>query len=248
MNNREINETRTKLLMKLAEAGRAALEFDPLAASALAAIPDTNPQQYVAAGTLKMIAKMLPTVDAPAVQAPSKVPAEIPAILFDGHAVYTEVMANDPNTPRPTPDNVANVLDAVVRIMRRAGSSDVRDQALEEARAALESARKYIEAASMVQGYGFARPSNPHNFHPDAECCSADEIAAHQAACEAYGKGEYTPERGSEWVGDMHILRAPWGIGSYNDRDPVAEPILAAIDAALKAEAPAASKGGGEHV
>jgi hypothetical protein len=69
MNNREINETRTKLLMKLAEAGRAALEFDPLAASALAAIPNTDPQQYVAAGTLKMIAKVLPSVDAPAVQA-----------------------------------------------------------------------------------------------------------------------------------------------------------------------------------
>lgn len=71
MTNREFNETRTKLLMELAEAGRAALEFQPLAASALAAIPNTEPPKYVVAGTLQMIAKMLPTLDvaAPAVQA-----------------------------------------------------------------------------------------------------------------------------------------------------------------------------------
>ena len=59
MRNREINETRTKLLMKMAEAGRAVLEFDPLAAGALAAIPNTEPQQYVVAGTLAMIGKLL---------------------------------------------------------------------------------------------------------------------------------------------------------------------------------------------
>jgi hypothetical protein len=113
----------------------------------------------------------------------------------------------------------------------------------DELRTMLEQARQYIEAASMTHGYGFARPANPHDFHPDHESCSAEEIAAHKAACEAYDKGEYTLERGSEWVGAMHILRAPWGIGSYNERDPAAEPILAAINAALSAPAPQQSEG-----
>lgn len=45
--------------------------------------------------------------------------SEIPAILFDGHAVYAEVMASDPHAPRPTADNIADVLDAVVRLIRR---------------------------------------------------------------------------------------------------------------------------------
>lgn len=102
-----------------------------------------------------------------------------------------------------------------------------------EVRAALEMARSYIDATSTEPGYGFARPDNPHDFHPDAESCSADEIAAHKAACDAYDKGEYTPERGSEWVGAMHILRAPWGIGAYTMRDEQAVKVLAAIDNAL---------------
>lgn len=102
-----------------------------------------------------------------------------------------------------------------------------------EVRAALEMARSYIDATSTEPGYGFARPDNPHDFHPDAESCSADEIAAHKAACDAYDKGEYTPERGSEWIGAMHILRAPWGIGTYIMRDEQAVKVLAAIDSSL---------------
>lgn len=108
-----------------------------------------------------------------------------------------------------------------------------------EVRAALEMARSYIDATSTEPGYGFARPDNPHDFHPDAESCSADEIAAHKAACDAYDKGEYTPERGSEWVGAMHILRAPWGIGAYTMRDKQAVKVLAAIDNALAQQSPA---------
>jgi hypothetical protein len=117
MNNREINETRTKLLMKLAEAGRAALEFDPLAASALAAIPDTNPQQYVATGTLWMIAKLLPSVDAaPAVQAP---------------AVLTDKRIDAIAKPYAGMGGVEDYRSFARSIERelRAGSSDVRDKA-----------------------------------------------------------------------------------------------------------------------
>lgn len=106
-------------------------------------------------------------------------------------------------------------------------------------RETLEAARHYIDGLSAENGYGFARPANPHDFHPDADSCSEEEIAAHRAACEAYDKGEYTPEKGSEWVGNMHILRAPWGIGSYTFRDPHADKLLAELDKLIAAAPPA---------
>lgn len=95
--------------------------------------------------------------------------------------------------------------------------------------------RTYIESMASESGYGYARPANPHDFHPDAECCTEEEIAAHKAACEAYDKGEYTPERGSEWVGKTHILRAPWGIGGYTFRDATADALLARLAALASA-------------
>jgi hypothetical protein len=55
----------------------------------------------------------------------------VPDILFDGHAVYYEVMANDPHTPRPTADNIADVLDAVVRLIRRAAPTSASAQPAE---------------------------------------------------------------------------------------------------------------------
>jgi hypothetical protein len=48
---------------------------------------------------------------------------EIPTVLFDGYAVYQEVMAVAPNPPRTSTDNVSEVLDAVVRLMRKAGAA-----------------------------------------------------------------------------------------------------------------------------
>lgn len=97
----------------------------------------------------------------------------------------------------------------------------------------LQAIREYLDANSTDGGYGFYRPENPHDFHPDEECCSEEEIAAHKAACEAYDKGEYTPEKGSEWVGKTHILRAHWGIGGYTARDPYVSRMVAALDAIL---------------
>jgi hypothetical protein len=46
--------------------------------------------------------------------------AELPAILFDGKAVLDEVKAHATNALRTGPENVVDVLDAVVRLMRRA--------------------------------------------------------------------------------------------------------------------------------
>ena len=103
--------------------------------------------------------------------------------------------------------------------------------------ALLKQVRPIVESRGEECGYGFARPDDPNDFHPDAESCTEQEIAAHKAACEAYGKPDYVPPLGSEWIGDgdtrLHILRAPWGIGSYTFRDPAIVNLLAQIDAAL---------------
>jgi hypothetical protein len=103
----------------------------------------------------------------------------------------------------------------------------------------LRASRKWVEEAGTINGYGFYRPENPHNFSPDAESCSDEEMANHKAACEAWDRGDYKAPQGSESFYDekgeltMHILRAPWGVGSYTDMvDEVAD-LLAAIDCAL---------------
>ena len=76
-------------------------------------------------------------------------------------------------------------------------------------------------------GYGFFCGGDPRKFFPDGESCTEKEMANHAAACklwdEAEARGETpTPEAcPSGWVYDeagkpvMHILRAPYGIGTY---------------------------------
>jgi hypothetical protein len=73
----EFETKRTGLANAFADAGEALMEYMGTDA-ALAAIPNTDPQQYVVAGTLPMIAKMLPGVEptSPAV-APSQVPPDM---------------------------------------------------------------------------------------------------------------------------------------------------------------------------
>lgn len=76
-------------------------------------------------------------------------------------------------------------------------------------------------------GYGFFCGGDPRKFHPDGDCCTEKEMANHAAACklwdEAEARGETpTPEAcpsdlaydaaGKHW---MHILSAPYGIGTY---------------------------------
>jgi hypothetical protein len=103
------------------------------------------------------------------------------------------------------------------------------------------SCKPYVEEmqGQGSMGYGFYRPENPNDFTPDADLCTEEEIANHRAACEAYDAGNYTPDKSGGWVTpNMHILTAPWGIGSYVIRDERAEEILSAISrAALTKEA-----------
>lgn len=72
----------------------------------------------------------------------------------------------------------------------------------------------YVQASS---GYGFARPENPHNYRPDIDCCSKEEIAAHSKACDDYANGR-------------NISGDSWGIGTYNDEYKPAIEALAATE------------------
>lgn len=93
-----------------------------------------------------------------------------------------------------------------------------RVKALEEVAAAM---LPFAEDASAINGYGYYRPENPHNFHPDAESCTEDEIAAHKAACDAWDAGTHKDDDRSGWIAPgVHVLKAPWGIGSYTDEVP----------------------------
>ena len=79
------------------------------------------------------------------------------------------------------------------------------EQLAKEMAEALEIAGEM--ASQAMSGYGYYTPDNPHNFWPDIECCTPEEIANHSAACEAYDKGE-------------RISNKPWGIGTYTDELP----------------------------
>lgn len=44
--------------------------------------------------------------------------------------------------------------------------------------------------------YGYPCVENPHDFFPDVECCSPEELEAHRRACETYGTPDYQPNKG----------------------------------------------------
>lgn len=81
--------------------------------------------------------------------------------------------------------------------------------------------------------YGFPCVADPHDFSPDPECCSPDEVEAHRLACANYGKPTYKPnagcytERDDEGVMVKHVLRTSWGIGTNLVRccDECKEPV-----------------------
>ena len=142
-----------------------------------------------------------------------------------------------------------NALPALLVYVRALESlAEARGRAVDAANSALKLALRFIEERADCSGYGFYRPANPHDFSPDHESCSPDEIAAHKAACEAFDRGEFSPPLGSETYRDdagnmvLHILRAPWGIGAYSETDPDAIPIIKAARAALAA-IPASAQG-----
>ena len=100
--------------------------------------------------------------------------------------------------------------------------------------AALEAALPILQQHAEISGYGFARPENPHNFFPDHESCSEEEISNHKAACEAWDKGEYVRDTSGGWVSpNLHVLKAPWGIGSYTEEIPEVAEVVKQIATVL---------------
>lgn len=85
-------------------------------------------------------------------------------------------------------------------------------EALSELRDVLYDVRRESEYV----GYGNFHGGDPRDFTPDPECLTEQEQANHRAACEAWSRGEQTQHKGCEWVSpDMHVMRTPFGLGSY---------------------------------
>ena len=76
----------------------------------------------------------------------------------------------------------------------------------------------------MVGGYGAFPGGDPRLFHPDGECSTAGERAAHSLACAAWERGDRprVPVSGVEWVKDPRgdglafVERSAYGLGVYD--------------------------------
>lgn len=69
--------------------------------------------------------------------------------------------------------------------------------------------------------YGFPCVENPHDFEPDHESCTPEEVAFHAEAKKRWDSGERNVRGNrSEWLTNdkgervMHITRTSWGIGT----------------------------------
>jgi len=68
--------------------------------------------------------------------------------------------------------------------------------------------------------YGFPCVENPHDFSPDEECCTPEEIAFWEDAKKRWDAGERDVRgarcqtvRGDSGEVLMHMTRTSWGIG-----------------------------------
>lgn len=103
----------------------------------------------------------------------------------------------------------------------------------------LESVCGYLEGAAEFPQYGFFSGGDPRDFTPDHDSCSPEEIANHKAAVEAVERNKVPLGNLSEWLESddgknvMHLLRAPFGIGTCVYRDKHATRALRRARAAL---------------
>lgn len=109
-------------------------------------------------------------------------------------------------------------------------------------RGALIAARTYLlAAATPTVTYGYFHGGDPRNFFPDPECCTAEEMAKHKAACEEWERGEKTEHERhhhkAETLPDGREVIASYagafGLGTYSIRDEEAEDVLDQVCAAL---------------
>jgi len=78
------------------------------------------------------------------------------------------------------------------------------------------------------QSYGTALTDDPRFFHPDPECSTAEELAAHKADVEAWDRGE-RPNRNHRYEITEHSVDSskatPWGLGTTTSEHPMREHI-----------------------
>ncbi|MGZ3349153.1 MAG: hypothetical protein ACXU89_09435 [Xanthobacteraceae bacterium] len=121
--------------------------------------------------------------------------AELPAILFDGFAVYAELTRHLGKNHCYSPDAVSATLDAVVRLMRKEAApttpaqvpaAEVRAQALEEAAQFLEMQTGYTddEAKTVAIAAKLIRYLKRKNFDSGslAQSSTADKASEVRAA------------------------------------------------------------------
>jgi hypothetical protein len=144
---------------------------------------------------------------------------------------------------------------------RRAPAEQAREEGRDERdrlRALILRLRNALLPHAEDAHYGHPFVDNPNDFHPDPECCSEQEIAAHAAACIAYNRGEpwerpastapispgetTLPEgadtgmialdsEGRSLGGRAHVY--PWGIGTSTIRDADLCALIEEADALL---------------
>ncbi len=80
-----------------------------------------------------------------------------------------------------------------------------------------------IRARAEDSAYGAFHGGDPHDFHPDVEVCSAEEIEAHAAACLAWDSGVRAD--------DEPVCNAgAFGVGVYTFRDDVIVKLAQELD------------------
>lgn len=96
------------------------------------------------------------------------------------------------------------------------------------------------DMAAEQLGYGFFPGGDPRLFIPDEQCATEEEIANHQAACEAMERGEAVDQspagetlrsESGEYLG--HITFSKFGLGTYRYQDPEAVALLGKIRGVL---------------
>lgn len=76
--------------------------------------------------------------------------------------------------------------------------------------------------------YGFFPGGDPREFCPDPECCTAEQLEAHEQACKLAEQGVgLSVDGGCEL---MTGRRPPFGIGTYEVKDEAIEKLARELD------------------
>ena len=91
---------------------------------------------------------------------------------------------------------------------------------------AVNLAMEWFNRNGWITSYGYPLSDDPHEFSPDLDACSPQEIKNWEEATARWDKGE-RPVKGpthepivvdGKAVG--HVTRAPWGVGVSSIKDP----------------------------